>query len=197
MTSLLRNPRHGFTLVEAIISMAVMAVAGVTVLVGISSALQSTDKAVQQQIADGMARQLIDEIAGNLYSAPGGEYQVGLGPSSVESAGVGRSLFNDIDDFHNFRAQRPEGFRGQSLGAEDVFGGSRHTSFQAPSATLANWRQEIDVYYVSDSDQSVALSDSQTSNSRAVEVRIYFVDPNDGKRLLTQVRRVFSYFPEL
>jgi len=62
---------------------------------------------------------------------------------------------------------------------------------------LANWRQEIDVYYVSDSDQSVALSDSQTSNSRAVEVRIYFVDPNDGKRLLTQVRRVFSYFPEL
>jgi type II secretory pathway pseudopilin PulG len=204
MTPPLRIPRRtaalrrGFTLVEAIISMSVMAVAGVTVLVGISSALQSTDKAVQQQIADGMARQLIDEIAGKLYSAAGtGPYTTTLGPNSVELAGPGRSLFDDIDDFHNFRAQRPEDPRGQALGSEDDFGGSRHTSFRVPSAMLADLRQEIDVYYVSDSDQSAALSGSQTSNSRAVEVRIYVVDSHDGKRLLTRVRHVFSYFPEM
>ncbi len=73
-------------------------------------------------------------------------------------------------------------------------GGLRHQNFRIASY-LSNWRVEIDVYYVSNTDLTTALASGLTSNYRAVEVRVYINDPNGARRLLTTLRRVFAYVP--
>ncbi|MCH8922957.1 MAG: hypothetical protein IIA67_07395 [Planctomycetes bacterium] len=175
---------------------AVTAIAGSTLLIGISSSLRTTDEGVRTTIAFGMAEQLMDEIAGGRYADAGaGPYQLPLGPTAAEAAGSGRELFDDIDDFHNFVAGPPQDRWGVPLGRGQGDGSGRHPNFQVPDGYFDDWRREVEVYYVDESDHSVRLLSTQTSNFRAVEVRVYYVDPVAGDLLLATVRRVFSYFP--
>ena len=188
--------RRAFTLVEALMATAVTAIAGSTLLIGISSALKTTDDNVRATIAYGLAEQLMDEIAGRRYAEAGvGPYEVGLGPTSAEAAGSGRQLYDDIDDFHGFAAGPPQDPWGVPLGRGQGDGSGRHPNFQIPDGYFDAWRREVQVYYVDESDHSVRLLSNQTSNFRAVEVRVYYTGPVAGDVLLAEVRRVFSYFP--
>jgi len=190
-----QSSRGGFTLVEALTAITLTTMAAGAVLLGSYSAVQTTEVSVEQTIAMGMAEQVVDEVLGTRYHAVGaGAYQTPLGPNSVEMAGNGRSLFNDTDDYHGFQEMPPEDRFGMRLGQGDGAGGLRHPNFMAPPFQLANWEQEIDVYYVDENDTSVRLSGSQTSNFRAVDVRIHFVK-NGSRRTLARVRRVFAYLP--
>jgi len=188
--------RRGLTLIEAIISMSIVAIAGTSLMLALGSALQTTNWTVDQAIAQGLAEQLVDEVAGKRYHDPaGGSQETILGPSGAEAAGPGRSLFNDADDYNGFRAQGAEDIWGRPLGTGDGAGGDRHLNFQSPAGSFDDWRQEIDVYYVDDDDHSIRLGPGSTSFTRAVEVRILVDDPLDGLRELANVRRVFSYLP--
>jgi type II secretory pathway pseudopilin PulG len=190
--------RPAFTLVEALVAVTIAAVAASALLMGIHSSLQTTDAAMQQTIAAGMAQQVIDEVVGNLYCQPGlTGYQTTLGPSSSEAQGTGRERFNDIDDYHAQRAKPPEDPWGVVLGKDNGKGGQRHVAFQAPTGYFDNWQQEIDVYYVRESDTSVRLPSGQTSDYRAVEVRIVDVQPDGARRELVKLRRVVAYVPVL
>src|SRR5438128_946766 len=83
--------RSAFTLVEAVVSTSITAVAGAALLLGVSSALDTTNNVMDQAIAQGIADQLADEIAGKRYAAAGaGPYETNLGPSAYEAAGVNR-----------------------------------------------------------------------------------------------------------
>src|ERR1700681_4324051 len=98
--------RSAFTLIEAVVSTAITAVAGSAILVGLSSALQTTNDVLDQSIAQGIADQLADEIAGKRYSAAGaGPYQTSLGPGATEAAGINCSLYDDIGDFNGYTAK--------------------------------------------------------------------------------------------
>ena len=188
--------RRGFTLVEALMATAVTAIAGSTLLIGISSSLRTTDDNMRATIAFGLAEQLMDEIAGSRYAGVGdGPYQVSLGPTLAEAAGGGRQLFDDIDDYHRFTAGPPQDPWGIPLGRGQGDGNARNPNFQIADGYFDAWRREVEVYYVDESDHSVRLSAVQTSNFRAVEVRVYYTDPVAGEVLLADVRRVFSYFP--
>lgn len=188
--------RRAFTLVEALMATAVTAIAGSTLLIGISSSLRTTDDNMRATIAFGIAEQLMDEIAGSRYAGAGdGPYQVSLGPSLAEAAGGGRQLFDDIDDYHRFTAGPPQDPWGIPLGRGQGDGTARHPNFQISDGYFDAWRREVEVYYVDESDHSVRLSAVQTSNFRAVEVRVYYTDSVAGEVLLADVRRVFSYFP--
>ncbi len=193
-----RPSRAAFTLVEALVSITIAAMAGSVLLMGIGSSLQSTNDELQQTIAAGMAQQLMDEVLGGRYAAAGYDgYQASLGPSSYELNGPGRLRFNDIDDHNGVRGQPPLDLWGVNLGMDDGEGGERHPGFQAPANFFDNWRQEIDVYYVAGTDLTTRLPSGQVSDYRVVEVRIIDDPPDREGRELINLRRVVAYVPEL
>jgi prepilin-type N-terminal cleavage/methylation domain-containing protein len=191
------NHRRGFTLIEAMVSTTIAAIAGTALLQGVYGSIASTKTAQEQTIAMGLAQQLMDEIAGKMYCAVRNQpYETTLGPSASESAGVGRSLYNDMDDFNGVRNSPPNDPWNILLGDDDGHGGSRHPSL-SDSAFLTRWRSEVDVYYVSPTDLKTQLGPGQTSDYRIVEVRIYVDDFNGARRNLVTLKRVFAYVPTL
>src|SRR5690606_21222688 len=100
--------RAGFTLIEAVASMAIVTIAGSALLLGIASTLDTMDAIVEQAQADGLARQLMEEIAARRYAEPGaGPHQPTLGPESGEVVGASRLYFDDIDDYHGLDVSPP------------------------------------------------------------------------------------------
>ena len=192
------SKRSGFTLVEALVSISIMVIAGSALLAGLSSSLQTTTYSLDQTIAIGMAEQLMDEIASTRYAYPSTEATQptsSFGPDASEILGTGRELYNDIDDFHRFSAKPPQDLWGASLGADDGEGNARHPAFQIPSTYFRYWRQEVRVYYVDDDDPSQEITSAPWSNMRAVEIDIYYDDPTQGSRRLANLRRVFAFIP--
>jgi len=180
------------------VAIGVTAMAGSVLLLGLTGSVQSTQEAMHQTIAQGIAEQLADEVVGCRYMAPGTTpYQIGLGPSGSELATGTRELFNDVDDFHDFTAQPPEDPWGVPLGQDDGAGGERHPAFQLPEGYFDRWREEIKVYYVDESDLVTPLPQGQTSDYRLVEVRVLYERPEGGTRELARVRRVVAYVPPL
>jgi type II secretory pathway pseudopilin PulG len=187
--------RRAFTLVEALTSMTITAVAGSALLLGIAAAIDTTQAAEEQTIALGLAQQLMDELAGLPYCEPGtGPYQAVLGPESGESGGD-RSRYDDLDDFHGLVQQPPLDLWGVPLGADNGAGGTRHPAFAAPPGAFSAWRTEVEVYYVSNSDLATRLAQGVTSNHRAVQVRVLANPPGQGSRSIIELRRVFAYVP--
>jgi prepilin-type N-terminal cleavage/methylation domain-containing protein len=194
----LHSPRrHGFTLIEAMLSITIAAIAGTALLQGVYGSLETTQAAQEQTIAAGLAQQMMDEIAGKMYCAVRNQpYETTLGPSATEQAGVGRSLYNDIDDFNGVRNSPPLDAWNIPVGNDDGQGGTRYSSL-CDASFLASWQRQVDVYYVSAADLQTPLSSGQTSDFRMVEVRVYKTDPNGASRNLVTLKRVFSYVPTL
>ncbi len=187
-------PKCGFTLVEALISISIAAMAGSILLLGVASSLQSASESLQQTVAAGVAQQLIDEVLGAKYcDDPSSGHQTSLGPSATEAAGTGRERFNDIDDYNGQRISPPKDIWGVEIGKDDGQGGQRHASFQAPAGFFRDWRAEIDVYYVAEADLSTRLPDNQPTDYRAVVVRILYDPPDRAARELVRSRRVVAY----
>ena len=196
MNSLLRRPPAGFTLVEALISTAIATMAGSALLLGISSSIQTTDTVLEQTLAEGMARQLMDEIAGCRYVEPGaGGFPTTQGPDSGEVSGASRALFDDLDDFHGLNATAPRDLWGIAVGKDDGIGGQRHANFRAPRNYFSGWRQQVQVYYVAESDMETPLAAGLTSNYRVVRVRILVNVPQKSPKLVTELKRVFAHVP--
>jgi prepilin-type N-terminal cleavage/methylation domain-containing protein len=188
--------RHGFTLIEALVATTVLAMCGAAVLLGMSVSLQTTTASVEETLALGLAAQLMDEIAGARYHDSGGSPTgLPLGPTAAETAAAGRQLFDSIDDYHGYSSKPPVDIWGVPLGADDGASGPRHALLQLPSAHLARWRQSVSVSYVAIANPSVDLPSGVTSDYRAVQVAIYYDDPETGERELARLRRVFANVP--
>ncbi len=187
---------RGFTLVEALVAITITAIASSVLLLGFTSAVQTTHEAMQQTIAQGIADQLADEVVGCRYMAIGTTpYQITLGPSATERAAGTRELYNDIDDFDGFVAQPPADPWGVELGTDDQSGDERHPAFHLDDGYLDDWREEISVYYVDPTDLTTPLPHGQVSDYRAVEVAVLCDRPEGGTRELARVRRVVAYVP--
>ena len=189
-----RRARTGFTLVEALVSITIAAIASSALCLGLIGSLNTAQHTLEQSIANGIAEQLIDEVLGQTYCTGGDPRQATLGPDAWESAGTHRERFNDIDDYAGIFAAPPKDKYGITLGSENGTGGLRNVNFRAPSTFLAKWREEIDIYYVSESNTATKVTTSPYSYMRAIEVRIYSVE-SGVKRLITTVRRVHGYVP--
>lgn len=172
-------------------------IAGSALLLGTTTSLDSTDEAMRQTIAYGMAQQLMDEIIGCRYMCVGGNpYQFPFGPNASEALGP-RAYYDDIDDFNGLRFQPPTDPYGIALGADNGQGGLRNPNFRCRGDFFQYWRQEIDITYVAESNLNSNLPSGQTSDYRAVEVRIIFNDPQTGPRTLAKLRRVVAYVAPL
>jgi len=193
-----RSPREGFSLVEAVVALTITAVAGAALLVGISSNVQLTQRAEDRIVAQGMARQLMDEVLGGRYMALNTTpYQTNFGPSAWESQLPTRQRYDDVDDYHNWSTRPPVDEYGVPLGKDDGKGGQRHPAFCAPSGRFDDWQQEVTVSYVRPTNLDQPLSGTETSDYRAVCVRIVRHDPERGQVELANLRRIVSYVPSL
>jgi type II secretory pathway pseudopilin PulG len=199
-----RAERHArrptaFTLVEALVAISITVIGGAALLLGMNSSLQTTQSSLEETIATGMARQLLDEVVGGRYYAAdiGDPYQIQFSPSAYEQGGAGRERYDDIDDYHGFRSRPPVDLWGVALGADDGEGGQRHPNFRAPEGLFENWQQEVDVYYVDPSDLTTPLPAGSVSDYRLVEVRIVLEDPDRGRRELAKVWQVVAYVPPM
>jgi len=185
-------------MVEVLVAITITALAGSILLLGITTSLQTTNEGLYSAIAQGLAEQLADEILGCRYMELGASgHQTILCPSPSEASTGTRELFDDIDDFNGFSSQPLVDSYGILLGKDDGTGGERDPACQAPLQLLENWRQEVDVYYVSESDFTTPLPSGTTSDWRAVEVQIVVDDPDRGPRVLATVKRVVTYVPPL
>jgi type II secretory pathway pseudopilin PulG len=195
-----RRPRQpaAFTLIESLFAVVLAAMAGGVLLLGVYSSMQATDEGLKEAIASGMAQQLMDEAIGQLYCEPGSTgYATTLGPTVSESQGTCRERYVDTDDYNGVRCEPPKDLWGMPLGSDDGQGGLRNTAFRAPSGIFDHWRQEVDVYYVSQTNPATALPAGQVSDYRAVEVRIVDDNPQSGPRQLVKLRRVVAYVPTM
>ncbi len=191
-----RRAAGGFTLVEALVAMSITVMAASLILLATETSLRTSDDAVDTTIAAGMAQQLIDEIMGQRYRAIGIDpYQYPLGPNSWEQQGKGRERYDDTDDYHGLVARGAKDVWGKPLGEGDDIGGLRHPQFRVPAGYFGKWRQEVEVYYVNESNPSLRLAPNRASNFRAVEVRISREMPDGSLRPLAKLRRVYAYVP--
>jgi type II secretory pathway pseudopilin PulG len=187
--------RRAFTLVEALIAISIMALAGSVLLLAAHSSLRTTDEALQRTVAEGLADQLLDEIVTKRYMEAGETPDdPSLGTESNES-GAGRSQFDDTDDYHQFAALPAQGRYGEELGTGDDAGGVRHPNFKVREGYFDNYRQRVRLYYVDPADPSQPLPDGQISYYRCVEVAIDYVDPDGSEQELAVRRRVYAYVP--
>jgi len=187
------RPR-GFTLVEALVAITITALAGGTLLLGITASVGTSDDAERRTIAHGLAEQALDEVLGARYMELGcSPYDTYLQPGGSEKATGTRELYDDIDDYNGWTSSPPVDRWGVELGTDDGQGGQRQENFRAPAGAMDRWKREIAVYYVDESDLVNPLSNGQTSDWRAVEARVYHDDPQAGLREMARVRRIVSY----
>jgi hypothetical protein len=187
--------RNAFTLIEAMVAISITALAGSVLLLAVETSLETTSDGVDRLIAEGIADQILDEISTKRFmSTDSTPTYAPFGHSYYEAAGVGRSRYDDTDDYDNYSAYPLEGVWGESLGTGNDAGGNRHPQFTVPSGYFDNWRARIDVYFVNPNDPSQRLTNG-TSYYRAAEVVVEYVSPQGQVNKLADRRRVYAYIP--
>lgn len=195
-----QSHRHkGFSLAEALIAMSIVAMSGSVLLLLAQTVLDAGTGAVDRQVAEGIADQVIEEILTKRYMAPGDNpLNATLAPGSGDLAGPGRSQFNDIDDYNGFTAKPLPGIYGESLGIGNDAGANRAPLFALPSSYFENWRLSVTISYVSPTDNSVVLSNTSSSTRsyyRQINVQIDYVDSSGTALPLANRKRVVTYVP--
>ncbi len=200
-SSVTANQRKAFSLIEAMVALSITAMAGAVLLLTTEGVLKTTNDAVAQTIAQGMAAQLIDEVLGARYAAGTDPHETSLSASNHERNGAGRERFNDTDDYNGHASSPPTDTWGIPLGQgagdtnNDGVGELRHPALRSPGDDFRGWNQKIEVYYVDPANPSIRRSNTQPTDYRAVEVTIERVEPNGAIRPLAKMRRVFCYVP--
>lgn len=186
--------RSAFTLIEALVAMTITAVAASVLLLAIETTLSSGDSAVERLIAEGLAEQLLNEALNQRFMESGTTATTTpLGTEASETGSGGRSLFDDSDDYHNYSANPPQGFFGETLGTGDDEGGTRIAAMKIPPHVLSDWRQQVKVFFVDPNNLANNLT-SGTSQFRALEVTISRSEAGSWKTLAKR-RRVYAYLP--
>ncbi len=164
------NRRTGFTLVEAIVSISLAALAGSVLLAGINASIKVTDDAMHETIAMGVAQQLMDEIA----ARPRGD-------GTTRSATC-RKDFTDIDDYSGYSAA-PVDMWGHTLGQDHITdegdGTLRAANFQIASTFLNRCLVKV----------SLATAD----DGYRYTVTVTVVDTGQGNREMARLQRVVTY----
>lgn len=190
-----RSKRPAFSIVEAMVAIAITALAVAALATVATSSLLTTNDAVANTIADGIAQQMLDEVMAEKYAVDSASaYSLAFGANSTEQAGAGRSLYDDTDDFYNLSKSPPQGIYGEELGRGNDVGGSRDPAFAIPSGYFGKWRQRIRVYFVSPNDLTTEITGYGTSY-RCCEVFVEQLRSDGSWVTLANRRRVISYVP--
>jgi prepilin-type N-terminal cleavage/methylation domain-containing protein len=192
-----RDRYRGFTLVEVLVALTLLTMAGSALLLTTYSAIDSATSSLDQTIAQGIARQFLDEAMGLAYAEPGSDpFSLQLGPDTEENGDEGRFVsFDDTDDFANYHALPLVDPWGKAMGTGDDQGNLRDPNFRLGTSHFRNWELTSTVVYVDETNPGRTLPEGSTSGLRAIEVSVYKRLGNDPARLLVTMRRIYSYVP--
>ena len=185
-------------MMEAVVAMMIVALAGSVLMLGVEATLESTVEQEEVVVADGIARQLLDEIQGQTWVDPalrGSPYQTSLSASADELNGPGRLYYDDTDDYNNYVATPPVDLRGKMLTSADTSGDTLPDAFRPNSSKLTNWRCEIEVAHVQEADHATQLPDNSPTNYRVIICRVFHQDLDNTWRQVVQRDRIISYLP--
>ena len=104
--------RRGTTLIECVTATLIVGVLLVTALNSAGSSMRMTQGIDDRGRAQRLAGDLMNEIHLEAYQEPDGS--VSLGPDPGETTG-NRSLFDDVDDYHNWTSSPPTDASGNTL----------------------------------------------------------------------------------
>ena len=175
---------------EALVATSVTVLAGSAILLAVESSLSTTQAALEQSIAQGIAQQLLDEVAAAKYPPLGSTPQ----PPVTGGSRPRRADFDDIDDFHGY-VSAPVDRWGQPLGTGTSQGGQHPAGLRLADDYFRAWTTRIEVFFVSDTNLSQRLGAGQTSNHRAVQVTVSATKSDGSTRQLAVAQRVFAYVP--
>jgi type II secretory pathway pseudopilin PulG len=185
------------SLIESMLAIAILGIAGTALLLGIATSIDAADHAYEQVLAQGLAEQFLDELTGLRYAEPGAGPTGILGPESGEIVGQSRASLDDSDDYHGLSLQPPRDRQGLTYGRDSGTTTERHERFRLSANALARYRITGEVHYVDANDLTTPLATGQTSPFRAAHVRVFADDPGGKSRELINLRRILSYVPSM
>ena len=167
-TSDVRRPgcrrRRGMTLIEAVISLAIVAVMMVAALQTVGNTARSRQAQASLRRGPSLARDLMAEILPNRYVDTGASPV--FGPETGEGAGGTRANFDDIDDYH----------------------GWSETTIQVKDGTaltdLTGWSRSVDVVYVTATDLDTPVG----TDTGLKRITVTVTDPQGRKASVSALR---------
>ena len=190
--------RRAFSLVEVLVSLTIIGLAGAALLLATESTTQAGNDAVSATIARGIADQVLDDLLGRRYVAAGeAETVLPLGTELGEASTPPKTiLFDDTDDFDRLELSPPVDPWGIGIGQGNGAGGLRPEDFRVSSSHFANWKVSVVIRYVNESNPAVDLTGSATSGMRSATVTVTRTI-NGVTDELARIRRVFAYVPTI
>jgi type II secretory pathway pseudopilin PulG len=185
--------RRAFSLIEALTSLTIMSLAGAVLLLSVESSLDTTIKAVDRTIADGIAQQMLHEVLTKRYTPSSGSPLDPLTGSSSLTTGTGTSSFTAISDYAGYTAQPLQGIYGEKLGTGDDSGNLRLQNFRVRGDFFQNWKLCVDEYFVTPSDHTV--KSASATYFRAIEVHVDYIESSGAAVPLASRKRVVAYVP--
>ena len=180
--------RRGITLVESLIAVSLTTLAGSALLTTIGSTVQISTDSTYTVIAQGMADQLMDEVASVKFPRTTGAITM--------VSGVGRAAFGNLDDYNGWNASPPQTRDGMTLGTERMTVGStsaqRPTNFQPDPRFVSRFRQQVSVEKIAEDTGGAWVVVTSVTSLRRVTVTISYTDAQNKTKVLAVQTRVFS-----
>ena len=181
-------PRRGFTLVESLIAVSLTTLACSALLTTIGSTVQISTDSTYTVIAQGIADQLMDEMASVKFPHTTGVITM--------VSGTGRATFDDLDDYNGWNASPPQTRDGMTLGTERMMMGNssmqRPTDFQADPRFVSHFRQQVTVEKIAEASGGAWVVVTSVTSLRRVTVTISYTDSRNQPKVLAVQTRVFS-----
>jgi len=190
------RPSRGFSLVEAVIATSIVTLSSSVLLLGVESTFTTVDQSEEEMIADGLARQMLDEVQGKAWVDPdyrSDPYPTALTASAAELAATGRTLFDDSDDYNDYTMSPPIKLSGDVITTFTAGGTAMPTSFMVRSGFASEWKISTRVTYVSEADTSVETE--TPTNYRAIICDVAHQDADGSWRTVCQRKRIMCYVP--
>ena len=181
--------RRGITLIESLIAVSLTTLAGGALLTTIGSTVQISTDSTYTVVAQGLADQMMDEVASVKFPHTSGGYV-------MPSVGQGRTGFDDLDDYHGWNASPPQTRDGLAIGTErmmaDTTGTARPPSFQPDPRFVSRFRQQVAVEKIAEVSGGAWVVVTSATPLRRVTVTISYTDARNQTKVLAVQTRVFS-----
>ena len=186
--------RRGFTYAESMIALAVMSLAGAALLTSVAGAVQSSNDSIYRSVGQGLAEQLMDEIAASKFPTA---------TASMPNPIPLRSWFTTIDDYAKLSECPPRTKAGEVLGNDDAAtasmaflnmtlgkAGSRTSELAAAPSFVGRFTRSVLIERVQPGAGGWTVVLQHTSHRR-VTVSVSYT-ANKSTRTVAQIVRVFS-----
>lgn len=193
---LARSRRLGFTYAESMITLVVLSLAGAALLTSVAGAVHSSNDAIYRSVGQGLADQLLDEIAAAKFPD---------GSASTLPSQMDRSAFATIDDYSGWTESPPRTKSGEVLGDDRGVTGKdsgpmigmwsgRAAELRAAPGFVQRFTRSVLVERVQPGAAGWTAVAQHTPHRR-VTVTVAYTASNQPARPVASAMRVFSAVP--